>query len=205
TDTDSSGELHYISIRHGGTDIGAGNEINGLTLGGVGSGTVIDHVEIIGNTDDGIEWFGGTVQAKYLISAYCGDDALDYDEGYRGANQFIIIQQDPLAGDRGGEHDGGTNPETGVPYAKPVFVNVTSYGRGAAAGKRALTFRDNAGGYYYNSIFYNHAMGVDVEDIAADAQDSYKQFLDGNLDLQGNLFFNVGDGTAAGIFTITIL
>ena len=62
--TDNSGVLKYISIRHGGANIGEGNEINGLTLGGVGSGTTIENIEIVANDDDGIEWFGGTVNVK---------------------------------------------------------------------------------------------------------------------------------------------
>ena len=69
---DNSGVLQYVSIRHGGAEIGAGNEINGLTLGGVGNGTTIDHIEIFANKDDGIEFFGGSVNAKHLIVAYVG-------------------------------------------------------------------------------------------------------------------------------------
>ena len=182
---DNSGKLRYVSIRHGGTLIGADNEINGLTLGGVGSGTTIEYVEVIANKDDGIEWFGGTAQAKHLIVAFCADDGLDYDEGYRGWNQFVIVHQDPgdSAADRGGEHDGGTDPETGTPYATPIFFNVTSIGN---SGSRAITFRDNAGGEYHNSIFSGYAKGVDIEFLKNQEQHSYKQFEDGNLILENN-------------------
>lgn len=200
---DNSGTIRYVSIRHGGTNIGADNEINGLTLGGVGSGTTIEYVEIVGNKDDGIEWFGGTVNAKYLITAFCADDALDYDEGYRGQNQFVIIHQDPAAdaADRGGEHDGGTTPETGTPYATPLFYNVTSIGN---SGSRAITFRDNAGGQYHNSIFVGYNRGIDVEDLEGQDQDSYKQWKDGNLKIENNVFFNIKDGnTGAAIFKIS--
>jgi len=78
-DADNSGVIKYVSIRHGGTDIGEGNEINGLTLGAVGSGTVIDYVEVIANKDDGFEFFGGTPQLKHILVAYVGDDCFDYD------------------------------------------------------------------------------------------------------------------------------
>ena len=71
-DADNSGVFRYVSIRYGGTDIGAGNEINGLTMGGVGSGTVIDHVEVANNADDGFEWFGGTVNASHLVVTTVG-------------------------------------------------------------------------------------------------------------------------------------
>ena len=202
-DDDNSGVLQYVSIRHGGTLIGADNEINGLTLGGVGSSTSISYVEVIGNKDDGIEWFGGTVNAKYLIAAYCADDALDYDEGYRGRNQFVVVHQDPAASaaDRGGEHDGGTDPETGTPYATPVFYNVTSIGNPAT---RAITFRDNAGGEYHNSIFVGYNRGIDIEDLEGQDQDSYKQWQDGLLKLSNNVFFNIGVGDRADvIFTVT--
>ena len=89
-DSDNSGIIRYVSIRHGGTDIGAGNEINGLTLGGVGSGTTIEYIEVVANKDDGVEFFGGTANTKYLITAYCGDDSFDYDEGFRGKGQFWV-------------------------------------------------------------------------------------------------------------------
>ncbi len=200
---DNSGILKYISVRHGGTNIGADNEINGITFGGVGSGTVVDFIEVIGNKDDGIEWFGGTVNTKHILSIYCGDDGLDYDEGYRGVNQYIIVHQDPAdsAADRGGEHDGGTNPEEATPYATPIFTNVTSIGN---SGSRAITFRDNAGGEYYNSIFINYGKGIDVENIIGQDQDSFKQFQDFNLKLECNVFWNIGAGTTgAELFTIS--
>jgi hypothetical protein len=81
-DDDSSGILRYVSIRHTGKNIGdqAGNEIQGLTLGAVGRGTVIEYVESFASADDGFEWFGGTVNAKYLVSAFNEDDAFDWDD-----------------------------------------------------------------------------------------------------------------------------
>lgn len=90
--SDNSGVLSYISIRHGGTLIGAGNEINGLTLGGVGSETIIDNIEIIATLDDGIEFFGGTVNITNLVVAFQGDDGIDIDMNYAGTiNNFTII------------------------------------------------------------------------------------------------------------------
>jgi hypothetical protein len=89
---DNSGVFKYVSIRHGGTNIGAGNEINGLTLGGVGSGTVIENVEIVGNQDDGIEWFGGTVNVTNAVVWNCGDDGIDTDQAWSGTlDNFIVI------------------------------------------------------------------------------------------------------------------
>ncbi len=197
-DADNSGTLKYISIRHGGTDIGAGNEINGLTLGGVGSGTTIDYIEVLANKDDGIESFGGTPGVKHFISAYCGDDSFDTDQGFRGKYQFIVSVEDAIS-DRGGEHDGGTVPEDGTPYAHQMFYNATYIGNGTS---RVATFRDNAAGEYHNSIFYNFGKGIDIEMLAS-GQDSYKRFQATQLKLEDNVFFNVGDGTAAGIFKVS--
>jgi len=82
----------FVSIRHGGTNIGAGNEINGLTLGGVGSGTVIENIEIVGNQDDGIEWFGGAVNVSNVIVWNCGDDGIDTDQAWTGTlDNFVVI------------------------------------------------------------------------------------------------------------------
>src|SRR5690606_21921309 len=89
---DNSGVITYISIRHGGVTIGEDNEINGLTLGGVGNGTVIENIEVVANQDDGIEWFGGTVDVKNAIVWNAGDDAIDTDQAWSGTlDNFIVI------------------------------------------------------------------------------------------------------------------
>jgi hypothetical protein len=89
---DNSGVLRYVSIRHGGTDIGNGNEINGLTLGGVGSGTFIDNIEVVANQDDGIEWFGGTVDVSNVVVWKSGDDAIDTDQAWSGTlTNFVVV------------------------------------------------------------------------------------------------------------------
>lgn len=90
---DNSGTIQYVSIRHGGAiiDAEAGDEINGLTLGGVGSGTTIDHIEVYANSDDGVEFFGGTVDASYIMVTQVGDDAIDIDQSYAGTvNNFVV-------------------------------------------------------------------------------------------------------------------
>ena len=91
-DADNSGIIRYISIRHGGANIGAGNEINGLTLGGVGNGTVVEHIEVVANQDDGIELFGGTVNVSNCMFWNIGDDAVDTDQSWAGTlDNFVII------------------------------------------------------------------------------------------------------------------
>lgn len=186
-DADNSGILSFVSIRHGGIEIGAGNEINGLTLAGVGYGTDVNNIEVIANTDDGIEFFGGTVSVQYAFVSACGDDSFDYDEGWRGqSNSHWVTVASADDGDRGGEHDGGTDPETAMPYANPRIDSALFVGRGVDAGKRSLTFRDNAGGHYSNSIFYNFAKGVDIEDLEGAGEDSYSRFLNGDLSFTNN-------------------
>ena len=105
-ENDNSGVLSYVSIRHGGANIGEGNEINGLTLGGVGNGTTINNIEIVGNQDDGIEWFGGNVNCSNLLVWNASDDCLDIDQGYGGdINNVLIIPS--LSTDHVFEIDGG--------------------------------------------------------------------------------------------------
>ena len=197
-DGDNSGVFRYVSIRHGGTDIGAGNEINGLTMGGVGSGTVIEYVEVYNNQDDGFEWFGGTVNTKYLVSAFNGGDAFDYDEGFRGKGQFWFVIQDAETGNRAGEHDGGTTPEDGMPYATPAIYNATYIGSGEFSTNGdndvVLKIRDNAGGKYHNSIFTDFAgEGVDIEDLES-GEDSRARLEAGDLVLAHNIWWGFGTG-----------
>jgi len=206
-DTDNSGVLRYISIRHGGFSISGqpGDEINGLTMGAVGSGTTIEYIEVFANFDDGYEWFGGTVNTKYLVAAFCGDDAFDYDQGFRGKHQFWFTIQGQDEAGRGGEHDGGDDDETGTPYAIPLIANVTYIGSGAATqgvagdgNDRALYFRDNAGGKYWSSVFTEYVgVGVKVEDLAS-GEDSRSRLEAGDLLLQNNYWWNFGAGNTVG-------
>lgn len=107
TANDNSGTIQYVSIRHGGAviDAAAGDEINGFTLGGVGSGTTINHIEIYANSDDGIEFFGGNVDVNYLVVTQVGDDAIDIDQSYSGTVSNYLVTVDANS-DEGLEIDG---------------------------------------------------------------------------------------------------
>lgn len=195
-DADNSGVLRYVSIRHGGIAIDPNNEINGLTLAGVGSGTTVEYVEVVANLDDCVEWFGGTVNTKYLVGAYCGDDTFDIDEGFRGKGQFWFGIQAADAANRAGEHDGGTDPEDGQPYATPVIYNATLIGTGEDSGNadNELVFkmRDNFAGSYLNSIFTEFpAKGLEIEDLPS-GEDSRQRFEDGTLRLENNIWWKIG-------------
>ncbi|HSH16103.1 MAG TPA: T9SS C-terminal target domain-containing protein, partial [Verrucomicrobiae bacterium] len=192
-DNDNSGVIRYVSIRHGGSNIGANNEINGLTLGAVGRGTVVEFVEVIANLDDGVEFFGGTVNTKYLVVGFCGDDSFDYDQGFRGKGQFWFTIQDTDA-DAAGEHDGDIDDFTKLPLANPTIYNATYIGAGAASGvnQRALRIRENAAGKYINSIFTDFGgNGIQIDTT------STNQLALGNLDLRNNLWWGFGAGNTA--------
>jgi len=118
----NGGTIRYISIRHGGTNIGDGNEINGLTLGGVGSGTTIENVEVVANQDDGIEWFGGNVDITNALIWNSGDDGLDTDQDWIGTcENFIIVSP---RGGSGFELDG---PEGSLNRGFHTFKNGVVY------------------------------------------------------------------------------
>ncbi len=193
-DADNSGVLKYISIRHGGTNIGEGNEINGLTLGAVGAATQIDYIEILSTADDGIECFGGKPNLKHVVINNVGDDGLDYDQGFRGNVQFYLVLG-ATDGDKGAEQDGGTSPEDGTPYALPTIYNATYIGDNTSTENSVMCFRDNAGGNYYNSIFVNFAKGIDIEKLAT-GEDSYNRFSNGELKIENNVFYNINSQTS---------
>lgn len=134
-DTDSSGVISYVRIEFGGIAFSTDNEINGLTLGGVGNRTVINNVQVSYNNDDSFEWFGGTVNVKNLISLAGIDDDFDTDFGYRGRGQFMFAMKDSLWSDlsagsssNGFEADNDATGSTNTPTSFPVWSNVTMVG-----------------------------------------------------------------------------
>lgn len=150
---DNSGSMKFVSVRHAGDEIGADNELNGISLGGIGDGTIFENIEVYCNFDDGIEWFGGTVNGKNLAVFFIGDDSFDLDEGYTGSNQFVFAvmpffnNNDGTAygsksGDKAGEFDGLNGDDFNVrlkfddsvadftpwPLPNPEFWNTTLIG-----------------------------------------------------------------------------
>ncbi|WP_022836732.1 hypothetical protein [Salisaeta longa] len=204
---DNSGVLRYVSIRYGGTSAGSADEsktaeFNGLTLAGVGRRTTIEYVEVYNNNDDNFEWFGGTVNAKYLVAAFATDDSFDMDQGYRGRGQFWLALQNSIYADRAFELDGGDadfGGEDRRPYATPIIYNATIIGSGLAGkGSTALYMRDNFAGAFYNSIiasFPEEALWIEDKPGAADSQ---TRFAEGTLQLKGNLFYAIGGTMMAG-------
>lgn len=157
-DADNSGVLQYISIRHGGALIGEGNEINGLTLGGVGSGTQINNIEVVGNVDDGIEFFGGTVNASNLLVWAQGDDALDIDQAYSGTidNSLVILGD---ISDHAFEIDG---PE-GSAAGSFTLQNTTIIGNMVTSNGEYADYRSGATGATNNIFAFGFKDSSDVE------------------------------------------
>ncbi|MFW5656118.1 MAG: T9SS type A sorting domain-containing protein [Bacteroidota bacterium] len=209
-ENDNSGSLTFVSIRHGGSELAPDEEINGLTLGAVGAGTEIHHVEVFANDDDGVEWFGGNVNTKFMVVTDCGDDSYDMDEGFTGLGQFWFTKQTgDGTGDNFGEHDGGpSNNRWGAPFTTPVVSNATYVGGGATAGDRSLTLREFFGGSYYNSIFAEQAKGIRVEyvpefDDAGELGGAFSQWNTwDNMKIENNIFQNIGDGSFASVATV---
>lgn len=155
---DNSGVLKYVSIRHGGALIGEGNEINGLTLGGVGSNTIVENIEVVGNVDDGIEFFGGTVNASNLLVWAQGDDGLDIDQAYSGTIDNAMVIAGSVS-DHGLEIDG---PE-GAAEGSFTLKNVTLIGDSEAVDGEYADYRSNAMGSTQNVFAYGFQSGKDVE------------------------------------------
>lgn len=169
---DNSGILKYVRIEYPGIAFQPDNEVNGLTLGGVGAGTTIDYVQVSFCGDDAFEWFGGTVNAKHLIAYKTVDDMFDTDNGYSGKLQFLVGISDPNASDASGsngfESDNDSQGSTATPITAPTYSNVSLFGPlgvNAAAQvnsnfKRAMHIRRNNKSKIYNSIFAGWPVGL---------------------------------------------
>tara|TARA_B100000508_G_scaffold85763_1_gene66731 strand:+ start:40201 stop:41484 length:1284 start_codon:yes stop_codon:yes gene_type:complete len=172
---DNSGVIRYVSIRHGGSNIGEGNEINGLTLGGVGTGTTVENIEVVANQDDGIEWFGGTVNVTNAVVWNAGDDALDTDQAWAGTlDNFAVVCGANT--DHGTEIDG---PE-GTALAAHTLRNGTIKG---ASDSELGDFRDGARATIENVYYFGFPdPATDGRgDLELDDVDTQTNFTNGDL------------------------
>lgn len=204
---DTSGVLRYISVRHGGREIASGNELNGITLGAVGSGTVMEYIEVYANSDDGIEWFGGSVNCKYCSVAFAEDDSFDWDETWTGKGQFWFSIQRADVADAGWECDGSTPDDVGIP-SNPTVYNATHIGSGigaAAANPIGILLRAGTQGFVANSIVSDmKGKGVEIQDKPANTTtDAFAQLENGNLKFKNNLFWRIGSFTTLDTVTST--
>ncbi|MFY7651383.1 MAG: hypothetical protein ACOVQE_01720 [Chitinophagaceae bacterium] len=170
-DTESSGTLEYVRVEFAGIELTPNNETNSITLGGVGRGTKIEYCQVSYGGDDGFEWFGGSVNGKYLISFNMWDDDFDVDFGYSGNNQFLLAVRYPSYADQSGsnifECDNGPNDNDVQPYTTGTFSNVTGLGPIKAGSsisngnyQHAIDLRRRTAVSIANSVFTGMPLGV---------------------------------------------
>lgn len=150
THNDNSGSISYAQIKFGGIEIGAGNEINGLTMGGVGAATTVSNVQVHYNFDDGIELFGGRVNLSNIVLTSIGDDSLDLDFGWTGAAQNVLVVQEAGRGDHGFEF--------GDADAQPLFTHSKiSNATIISTGDDAINVKEEHLMDLYNSVLVRSA------------------------------------------------
>ena len=147
---DSSGVLRYVVVAEGGYEFSTGNEINGISLVGVGRGTEMDYIQVHGNSDDGIEFYGGNVNVKHGVFTNNNDDSVDWDEGYQGNLQYIIVKQ---GASKGEAFEMDTEGSSVGFLSKPTLANVTIINdKIADRATYSLNFKKRSGGFFHNTI-----------------------------------------------------
>ena len=174
---DNSGTMKYVRIEFAGVPLSPDNEINGLTFGGVGSGTTIDYIQVYRSGDDSYEWFGGTVNCKHLMAIGGLDDDFDTDFGYSGKLQFCVGQRYPtiadVSGSNGFESDNDGSGSDKTPKTTAIFSNMTMvgpYGGGSgvknvnANYQHGAQIRRNSALSTFNSVFVGYVDGIYIDD-----------------------------------------
>lgn len=212
---DNSGTLQYVRIEYAGYAFQPDKEINSLTLAGAGNGTVIDHIQVAYAKDDAYEWFGGTVNAKYLIAYKTQDDDFDTDNGYSGKVQYGIIIRDSLIADISNseafESDNNATGTNATPKTTAIFSNITAIGPRATSSsigstlfRGAAHIRRNTGISIFNSIIIGWPRGIEIDattgtSTALNIEDSTIRFR--NNTLAGNTVNTRFAGTAGATIT----
>jgi hypothetical protein len=180
---ENSGTLKYVSIRHTGTAVSPGNELQGLTMGGVGSGTVIENIELIGSEDDGIEVFGGAVNVTNIVIANFDDDGIDLDQAYDGTISNAVVIMAP-GSDTVFEIDGTEEPNNAI-VGEYTIKNVTAYGRSDAAKFDTFgNWKSDATGFNENVLFVDFPASTTLGGIDSDTYDGA-----GTAPIEGKLNF----------------
>jgi hypothetical protein len=191
-DAHNCGTLKYVRIEFAGFKLLNNSELNGLTFGACGSATQVDYVQVHRGLDDGVEMFGGTTNLKHVLVTLTDDDGLDWDYGYRGQVQFLIVQQGENLGNNGIEADNYANSPNASPRSEPELWNVTLIGRPAGGSEKpiGLTLKAGTAGKLNNFIVMDFASGhLDVNDPNGTA--SAARVLDGSLSIKNSLFWNL--------------
>ncbi|MBN2800635.1 MAG: hypothetical protein JXX28_15945 [Deltaproteobacteria bacterium] len=159
---DDSGVLRYVRVEFAGALVDTENELNGISFQGVGSGTAVDYIQLHETSDDGIEFFGGTVDVRHVVITGAGDDSLDWTYGWRGRAQYVAIQPHPGSGDRGIEADNSGSSMDALPRSAPVIANLTMAGHeGSGIG---MNLRRGTGAGIFNSILTGYDVCLDIDD-----------------------------------------
>ena len=169
---DDSGEIHFLRIQFAGTLVSPDNELNGLALQAVGSATDIDHVQVHMNADDGIEFFGGTANARNLVLTGIGDDNLDWTDGWTGMLQYLVAQQYDGNGDNGIEADNNGDNNDLTPRSAPMIANVTLVGVPTSdASDTGIVLREGTAGDLINVVAHGwNDSCLDVDNDATVAE-----------------------------------
>jgi len=162
--TDSSGTLRYVQVRYAGSNVDPENQLNGIAFQGTGSGTVVEFVQVHNNLDDGIEFFGGTTNAKYVVLTGNADDSLDWTDGWQGALQFLYVEQTDNA-DNIIEADNREGDEAAEPVSMPAIANFTFYGNPA---ERSIRLRRGTGGMFWNGIVVDSERCLRIDGTSRD-------------------------------------
>lgn len=161
--TDNSGTLQFMQVKFAGNLINDEDELNGIAFQGVGSGTTCDHIQVHNNADDGVEFFGGTVQCDFLVLTGIADDSLDWTDGWQGGSQFVLVRQADDAGDRGIEGDNRSSNNDLLPRSNPTITNFTFLG--GAGGDTGVVNRAGTDGRIVNGIITGFQdAGIDIDD-----------------------------------------
>ncbi|WP_379025792.1 hypothetical protein [Parapedobacter deserti] len=166
-ENDNSGSIRYLRLEYTGFAYNSDKEFNGLSMFGVGSGTTIEYVQAYEGSDDGFEWFGGTVSSNYLVvtnySEDVGDDLFDWTEGWTGSGEnWYGIRTN--GGNRGIEADNNGNDHVATPVSNPTIRNLTLVGAGSAGSEpQAIKLRVGTKGTFDNVVLNNWSTGFDVE------------------------------------------
>lgn len=201
---DNSGSIKYLRIEYSGYSYNADKEFNGFSMFGVGKGTTIDYVQVHEGSDDGFEWFGGTVDAKHLIvtnfAAEVGDDLFDWTEGWNGLGENWYGKR-TNGGNRGIEADNNSNNEAATPISNPTIKNLTLIGNNGGSENHGVKLRVGTKGSFDNVVLSNWGTGFDVQ-AAPDLSAGY--VISKELKATNVKFDNVktqANAAATGIFT----
>ncbi len=191
--TDNSGTLQYVRVEYAGHLFSAENELNGIALQGVGSGTTIDHIQIHRNKDDGLEFFGGTANVKYIVLTGNEDDSLDCTDGWTGNVQFVVIKQYTNGGDHGFEMDNLEDDNNATPRSAPNISNATVIG--CTGCDDALKLRRGLAGKFINILVEGYPTGeygLDIDSDATFAQGTVNNNNTDSLYMHGSVISDAG-------------